>query len=107
MFQDRFAESLPLLIEQAETLQPDAPSWFQLGVTYAGLGRPDDAILAYGKALDLDPDYDLAMFNLGGTHWNTGNQAEAMRVWNAAITRFPDHQLAAKLKADMPVLFGD
>lgn len=88
VFQDRFAESLPLLMEQAETLQPDAESWFQLGVAYAGLGRPDDAIAAYNKALDLNPDYALAMFNLGGTHWNAGDHPAAVRIWSAAIARF-------------------
>lgn len=105
VFQDRFAESLPLLKEQAETLQPDAQSWFQLGVAYAGLDRPDEAIDAYRGALDLDPDHDLAMFNLGGTYWNAGDHPEALSIWLTAIARFPDHHLTAKLKADMPMLF--
>lgn len=104
VFLGRFEESLPLLLAQAEVLQPDAQSWFQLGVTYAGLERPDEAIAAYRRALDLDPDYDLAMFNLGGTYWNAGKLAEALTIWKAAITRFPDHHLATKLKADIPLL---
>lgn len=104
VFMERFEESLPLLRAQAEILQPDAQSWFQLGVTYAGLERPEDAIAAYRKALELDPDYDLAMFNLGGIHWNAGQLAEALTIWKMAIAQFPDHELAIKLRADIPLL---
>ena len=60
------------------------------------------AIDAYEKALALDPDYDLAMFNLGGAHWNSGEKIEALAIWTTAIDRFPDHELAAKLRRDMP-----
>jgi hypothetical protein len=51
-------------------------------------------------------DYDLAMFNLGGVYWNSGEKIEALRIWNAAIDRFPDHELAAKLQRDRPVFFS-
>lgn len=101
----RFEESLPILREQAESIQPDAMSWYQLGVTYSELGQSAQAIDAYEKALALDPDYDLAMFNLGGAHWNRGEKVEAVAIWTTAIDRFPDHELAAKLRRDMPVFF--
>lgn len=104
-FLGRFEESLPILREQADSIQPDAMSWFQLGAAYSGFGQSAQAIEAYKKALVLDPDYDLAMFNLGGVHWNSGDKAEALRVWKAAIDRFPDHELVAKLRRDMPVFF--
>jgi hypothetical protein len=32
---ERFDESVPLLLEQAQTVQPDAMSWFQLAAAYA------------------------------------------------------------------------
>lgn len=60
-FLGRFEESLPILREQAERIQPDAMSWFQLGAAYGDLGQSAQAIDAYEKALALDPDYDLAM----------------------------------------------
>ncbi|MGH9586056.1 MAG: tetratricopeptide repeat protein, partial [Acidobacteriaceae bacterium] len=104
-FLGRFEESLPILREQAEGVQPDAMSWFQLGAAYGDLGQSARAIEAYEKALALDPDYDLAMFNLGGVHWNSGKKIEALGIWKAAIGRFPDHELAAKLKRDMPAFF--
>lgn len=104
-FLDRHQESLPLLKEQAETLQPDAMSWFQLGVAYADLGHSAAAADAYGKALALDPDYALAAFNLGGVHWNSGDTLDAIEVWESAIARFPDHELAAKLRRDLPMVF--
>ena len=39
-FLGRYEESRPILIEQAEHLQPDAMSWFQLGVANGNSGRP-------------------------------------------------------------------
>jgi tetratricopeptide (TPR) repeat protein len=101
-FLGRFEESLSKLLEQAESIQPDAMSWFQLGAAYEGLGQSDDAIKAYEKALVLDPAYDLAMFNLGGVHWNSGDRVGALRVWKTAVTRFPEHKLTAKLRQDLP-----
>ncbi|MET3524127.1 tetratricopeptide repeat protein [Mesorhizobium abyssinicae] len=105
-FLGRCEESLPILREQAERIQPDAMSWFQLGVAYGDLGQSAQAIEAYEKALALDPAYNLAMFNLGGTHWNSGDKIEALAIWATAIDRFPDHELAAKLRRDMPVFFS-
>lgn len=106
-FLGRFEESLPIVTEQAEYLQPDSMSWFQVAVASENVGKIDEAIWAYRKALELDPDYDLAMFNLGGVHWNAGQIDEAIDVWTAAIQRFPDHALAAKLRDDVPVLFAN
>ncbi|KVT95543.1 hypothetical protein WK59_28820 [Burkholderia ubonensis] len=104
---ERFDESVPLLLEQAQTVQPDAMSWFQLAAAYASLCRWPEAIDAYERALALDPDHDLARFDLGGAHWNSGDLATAAEVWASAIARFPDHELTAKLKRDLPLLFGD
>jgi len=106
-FLGRFEESLQILLEQAEVIQPDAMSWFQVAVAQDNLGRPAEAIAAYRRALALDPDYDLAMFNLGGVHWNSGDRVEAEKVWRAAVRRFPDHELAAKLQFMVPFLFSD
>ncbi|MCA1778004.1 MAG: tetratricopeptide repeat protein [Xanthomonadaceae bacterium] len=100
-FLGRFEESRPILVEQAEHLQPDAMSWFQLGVANGNSGRTSEAIAAYEKAIALDPDYDLAMFNLGGVHWNDGDLIAAQRVWRKAIEKFPDHELAEEIQATL------
>lgn len=103
-FLGRYEESRPILIEQAEHLQPDAMSWFQLGVANSNSGRSNEAIAAYEKAIALDPNYDLAMFNLGGVHWNDGDLIAAERVWRQAIEKFPEHDLAAEVRDRMPLL---
>lgn len=104
---NRFDESVPLLQEQAQTVQPDAMSWFQLAAAYANLSRWSEAINAYERTLLLDPDHVVAMFDLGGTHWNRGDVVTAIEIWTSAIERFPSHELSAKLKRDSPLLFGD
>ena len=103
-FLGRFEESRPILLEQAEKLQPDAMSWFQLGVANSSSGRSPDAIAAYEKAIELDPEYDIAMFNLGGVHWNDGNIIAAKQVWRRAIERFPNHELTEEICARISVL---
>jgi tetratricopeptide (TPR) repeat protein len=101
-FQDRFEESLPLLLEQAETLQPDAMSWFQVAVAYSSLRRSAEAIDAYERALVLDPDYAIAMFDLGGAHWNRGDREKAAEIWSAACERFPEDENVARVREFIP-----
>lgn len=79
-FLDRFDESLPILLEQAQTLQPDAMSWFQVGVAYSHLGQTNKAIDAFQRAVSLDPEYAPAIFELGGVHWSSGDRAKAKKV---------------------------
>ena len=99
-FLGRFEESLPLLLEQAQVIQADAMSWFQVGVAYEKLGRVPESIDAYEKALAFDPDYDLAMFNLGGVFWNSGDRGQALLIWQRAVEQFPEHELTAKLRRE-------
>lgn len=104
-FLKRFEEALPMLLEQAKKYQPDALSWVQVAIAQEGIGDIPRCKEAYQRALSLDPEYDLAMFNLGGIYWNYGSREEAIRVWSAAIERFPNHELAAKLRRDFPAFF--
>jgi tetratricopeptide (TPR) repeat protein len=103
----RFEESVPLLLEQAQTFQPDSMSWFQLAASYASLSKWPEAIDAYGRALTLDPNYAVAKFDLGGAYWNSGDAEKAVEIWTAAMELFPDHELSAVLKRDFPIFFGD
>lgn len=104
-FLGRHDESLPMLLEQAETIQADAMSWFQVAIAYERLEQTENAVAAYEKALSLDPDYDLAMFNLGGVYWNSRDIGAAAETWRAAVQRFPDHELAKKVQEEFPFLF--
>ncbi|MBD1229384.1 tetratricopeptide repeat protein [Xenorhabdus griffiniae] len=100
----RFKESLPLLLEQAEKIQPDDFSWFQVAISYEFQGRILEAIEAYEKCLSLNEKNELALFNLGGLHWNNDNLEEASRVWKLAVMFYPEHELAHKLLRDIPFI---
>ncbi len=102
-FLNRFEESLPLLLDQAQAIQPDEMSWFQVGLAYEKLGRVPESIDAYEHALALDPAYDLAMFNLGGVFWNSGDREQALLIWRRAVEQFPDHELTARLRSEFPL----
>lgn len=99
---DRPEDSLPILLPMAEKIQPDDMSWFQVAFAYEKLGRVRESISAYQKAITLNPNYDLAWFNMGGVLWNAGEREEASRVWKAAVDRFPDHESATRLRSDLP-----
>lgn len=62
------------------------------------LGNIKESIHAYKRALNINPDYDLAWFNLGGLYWNNGEKNLARDTWKQAIAKFPDHELVAEVK---------
>jgi Flp pilus assembly protein TadD len=69
---DKFEEAennLKLAIEK----EPDNKQlYFSLGVVYDNLGRTDDAIKAYEKAIAIDSEYFDAVYNLGALYFNQG-----------------------------------
>lgn len=102
----RFKESLPILVEQAEKIQPDDFSWFQVAVSYEFQGYIQEAIDSYEKCLSLNEKNELALFNLGGLYWNSRNYDEASRVWKLAVEYYPDHELSHKLRRDIPFILS-
>ena len=48
-----------------------------LGHAYRGLKRYENAIAAYNKALERDPDYFMAHLYLTGTYYMAGQEEEA------------------------------
>ncbi len=105
-FLSRFEEALPILSSEAQTGNRDAMSWFQVAIASEGVNKVAEAVAAYKKAIKLDPDYDLAWFNLGGLYFNSGKLDEARSTWTEAVDRFPNHELAIKLKQEFGFLLS-
>ena len=55
-----------------------------------------EALEAYERAGELDPEDPFPLFEAGGIWWNTGHYEEARRIWATAIVLHVDHPLARK-----------
>jgi tetratricopeptide (TPR) repeat protein len=62
-----------------------------LGVEFSKLGKLDDAVTSFHKALALKPDYAKAHYNLGLTLQNLGKLDEAVASYRKAIVIKPDY----------------
>jgi tetratricopeptide (TPR) repeat protein len=102
---ERYDEALPILLDQAQKHLPDAMSWFQVAVAFEHTGDAERSTFAYLRAIELDENYDLAWFNLGGVCWNSNQRVRALSIWREAIEKFPDHWLTDKLRQDFLELF--
>jgi tetratricopeptide (TPR) repeat protein len=105
-FLGRAEEAAAILLEQAERIQPDDKSWCQLATSYVNLGRDIDAAAAYEKAISINPDNAGAWFDLAGVHWNAGRKAKGLRIWTDALVKFPDDELAHRLRREFSEFFG-
>lgn len=61
----------------------DADILFNLGVALEDLGRSDEAIAAYTRAIGVDADHADAHYNLARLHQESGDERRALRHWNA------------------------
>jgi len=100
-----YVEAAPLL-ERAAALAPDSAGiQMNLGITYRGLGRFDDAKRCYENALRLDPknpepyrnlavlygdhlkDYDAALQTIDAYRHAGGGPAEDLTAWEESIKK--------------------
>ncbi len=64
-------------------------AWFSLGNAYFKAGRYQEAIDHFRKALELKPDYDLAVINIAGAYRRLGNDAAALAGFEHYLTIDP------------------
>ncbi|HPN56534.1 MAG TPA: tetratricopeptide repeat protein, partial [Candidatus Omnitrophota bacterium] len=62
-----------------------------LGSAYVSvLGQPETAVKAFQSAIQLNPDFAEAYYNLGNAYGDLGRHAEAIQVYQSAITLNPN-----------------
>lgn len=66
--------------------------WFERGCVFdAQAGKAAEALAAYGRAVELSPDFADAWCNLGTVHFHRGERAEARACYVRALAADPDH----------------
>ena len=63
--------------------------WNKLGATLAHLGRTEEAIDAYNRALELKPNFVRVWVNLGIANAFNGDYEEAVRFYLNALSLNP------------------
>ena len=63
--------------------------WNRLGATLANSGKPEEAVDAYRRALELRPTFTRAIFNLGVACLNIGVYKQAAEHFLYALSLHP------------------
>jgi tetratricopeptide (TPR) repeat protein len=74
---------------QAESRK--ALAWFVLGRAASELGRHEEAIAAYERALRIEPDDIYSINNLGNAYRDSGRPRQAMQFWREAVRINPGY----------------
>lgn len=94
-----FPASTPQMEKTAQAKKEEAERqaevWFQKGLTLEEAGAPaNDALQAYRKAIELNPDASGALVNLGTIHFRMKKLKEAEAFYTRALQADPDYPLA-------------
>lgn len=93
LLQKRPAEALAHMEKAAAADPRDAQFHFGCGACLAALGRVDDSVLAYRRALELRPAFFEAAANLGNVLENAGRYAEGAAAYRQALALRADEPL--------------
>ena len=63
----------------------DSKLWNRLGAILSNGGRQEEALAAYNRALDINPGFVRAYYNIGVSHSQMGNNAEAAAAFVKAL----------------------
>jgi arylsulfatase A-like enzyme/Tfp pilus assembly protein PilF len=88
---DGSAEAIAMLRRVVSEDPNVIDGWFMLGIAYAKAGKYPDAIASYARALQLKPDYDLALINMANAYRSMGNDAAALAGYERYIKVDPEN----------------
>lgn len=64
-------------------------AFYNLGITYFGLGNIEKALESYNEALKIKPDYKYCYYNIGYLYENIGESEKAMGFYDKALNIDP------------------
>ena len=74
--QKRYAEAIPAF-ESLKTYRSDAKSYNYLGESYLETDKTEESIEAFTNAVNVNPDFEQARYNLGRAYLKSGNREMA------------------------------
>ena len=83
-----------------------ADEYFALGNYYYDAGQCEDAVQAYTKALQLDPQFTQVYNNRAYTNMRLRNYSEAMKDLNTVLQQRPNYALALINRGDLYNYWG-
>jgi protein O-mannosyl-transferase len=109
----RWDDALPEF-ERAHTLNPELPGvkeslvtvLLNRGLTQASAGRMQDALSDFGEAVRLQPDLEVAHFDLGQTLRQVGRVDDARREFREVLRLNPGNDTARKALSEIGGLPG-
>lgn len=77
----------------------ESESTYSVGKTAIAHGRFDVAIRCYNKILEMDPDYDDAIWGLAEAHYGSRDLKQALKWYRAYSEKYPDDHEARHMAA--------
>jgi tetratricopeptide (TPR) repeat protein len=71
-----------------DTAKQNANVYYVYGLVYDHTNRPDQAVLSYKKALDINPNHASALVNLGVHQLQNTRYAEALATFERLVNQF-------------------
>jgi eukaryotic-like serine/threonine-protein kinase len=85
------------LYQRLLDLAPQRSHYTNLGLARFLLGRYPEAVAAYRKALEMDPDHVAVLLNLADAEAALGQRQEADRLYSRALERIGEQEAATAL----------
>lgn len=91
---DEATAAIASLEQQTRNNPDDFEAWVQLGHAYFDSDRPNNAIIAYKKALELVPGNMNVMTDLGVMYRRNKQPKEAIATFDKVLQQDPNHEQA-------------
>jgi cytochrome c-type biogenesis protein CcmH/NrfG len=86
--------------ERAAKVKPDAATFASLGAIYHYAGDDKKAIASLNRALQINPKFDGALYNLGLLKWESqGDPKGAISAWEKLLKTYPNHAKRVEVEA--------
>lgn len=105
--QRRFQEATAVLERRLKLPNTTSSLLSQYGDALDGAGRTPEALEAYRKAVNLDPESTLTRYGLGYLHWKLYQYDEAERQLLEVLRRAPNDPRASFTLGDLYLTRGD
>jgi len=105
--QRRYAEAATVLERRLRLPNVKSSLWSEYGDALDGTGRTPEAVAAYGKAVELDPESTLTRYGLGYLYWKLYQYDDAERELLEVLRRDAKDPRASFTLGDLYLTKGD